>query len=161
MFSKSYWFVISLFLASTVGCVGSLTDRAPAVDGGPGGGGEDAILQTPRRVAFEQNVAPLLTKPRPKGACIICHQGPEACPTGGGSCFLGEDGLDHYSALITSRAVGNDILLITGSPATSRFLQRGDHLGNAFCTGVDTPYLGCTENEAQLIADWINLEGGL
>jgi len=116
------------------GCVGQLDETSPAVDAGPPGA-PDAQVQTAARVAFEQNVAPMLTAARPKGACIICHQGPAACPSGGGSCFLGEDPLNHYGALIGALAVGTGTPIITDNVATIRFVQRGDHTGNAFCTG--------------------------
>jgi len=153
-------FVVLAALLTAPGCVGQLTEDAPSADAGAGGGIADAQIQTAARIQFDQNIAPMMTMPRPKGACIICHQGPTACPTGGGSCFLGEDGLNHYNSLTTAAAVGSGLDLVTATPSTSRFLQRGDHAGNAFCTGPGTPYANCTQNEAQMISDWINLEAG-
>ena len=160
MSSNSIIFTAVIAALSSIGCVGTLTERVPSADAGPFGAA-DAQIQTAARITFDQNIAPILTTPRPKGACIICHQGPEACPNGGGSCYLGEDGLNHYGSLTVAQAVGNGMLLITATPATSRFLQRGDHNGNAFCTGPGVPYANCTQNEVQLIENWINLEGGL
>lgn len=149
--------VIAVAVAGLLGCVGTLTDRNEEPAAAPDAG--TANPQTTARIAFERDVEPLLTMTRPKGACIICHSG-TTCPTGGGSCFLGDDPLNHYGSLINAQAVGNGTPLITELPATSRFLQRGDHNGNAFCTGPGTPYAACTQNEVQLISDWINLEAG-
>ena|GEM_PF-3058770 len=149
--------VIAFALAGLVGCVGTLTDQQDSSSAGAPDAGT-SNPQTEARIAFERDIEPMVTMTRPKGACIICHSG-TTCPSGGGNCFLGDDPLNHYGSLINATAVGSGTSLITGLPATSRFLQRGDHEGNAFCTGPGTPYAACTQNEVELIANWITLEG--
>ncbi|HUH04121.1 MAG TPA: hypothetical protein VML75_19120 [Kofleriaceae bacterium] len=133
-----------------LGCVGELEPQDPGGFGIPGG--PDATppgVASPAHAYYDTNIAPLLVAARPKGTCASCHQGSNIAD---GPDFLGTVAAVNYSTL-----VGNT-RLIGATPALSYFVTRGDHNGNAFCTGVDTPYVGCTSDEVILVNTWIMME---
>ena len=101
---------------------------------------------------FANQIDPLLSEPRPKGSCIGCHQGADAT---NGPDFLGPTTQSHYNAII------QDPTVVGPTPQQSLLYSRGDHTGNAFCTGVDTPYNGCTADEASVVASWITLQASV
>jgi hypothetical protein len=118
-------------------------------DGADGGGsGGDP---TTSRAMFDADVEPLLVKPRPKGACIGCHQGAEPA---NGPDFLGPDATSHFESLRT------DVRVVGGSPEVSLLYTQPDHTGNTWCRGANDPYAGCTADETVAIHDWIDLEKG-
>ncbi len=87
---------------------------------------------------FAASVLPLLSTPRPKGACAICHQGSNA---GDGPDFLGLNAETNYATLLASPG------LIGTTAANSSLYTRGDHGGNAFLP-----------EELAAIAMWIAME---
>lgn len=135
--------LVLLLLPSTPACTGELTPT-----GGGQGGGPDAALG-PAEQVFRQTVEPLFSAARPKGTCAGCHIG--SAPSGG--AILGTSVAATYSALLAGA-------LLATPAAQSKLISHGDHTGNAFCTGVDTPYAGCTANEVGAITAWIVLEIG-
>ena len=124
-------------LAVMAGCTGELSldepsdlDR-PRVDAGTANNIDGASY-------FNLNIAPMLSSPRPKGACAVCHQGTDAA---NGPDFLGPNAGTNYITLLTSpRVVG-------ATPATSTLYTRGAHAGDAFLP-----------NELVLIETWIEAE---
>lgn len=128
------------------GCTGDYVVGDPAGGGADGGGDPDTALS---RSMFDSQVEPLLTRPRPKGACYGCHQG--ADPVNGPD-FLGPDVTSHFD---TVRA---NIRVVGSTPETSLLYTKPDHLGNTWCRGVDNPYVGCTGDETAAVADWISVE---
>lgn len=144
---KSWVIVLGSLLA--IGCVGELTPVEGGGGGGGGGGadaggGDLAAAQT----FYTQNIQPMMTAARPKGACTLCHEGVNAAD---GPDFLGASPASHFLTLI------NGSRLITGDPATSVFVIRGDHTGDAFCTGLGTPYQQCLEDEVSIVNQFIRL----
>lgn len=123
-------------------CTGEYVVEHREADGG--GGTESA------RAMFDSEVEPLLARPRPKGACVGCHQGTDAA---NGPDFLGPDAASHYQTLVASSLVGR-------APELSPLYTKPDHMGNTWCRGTDSPYAGCTADETATIAAWINLENG-
>jgi hypothetical protein len=98
---------------------------------------------------FNSQIDGLFSATRPKGACVVCHQ--NASPVD--PDFLGTSPTTHYDTLIA------DTAMIGPTPENSILYTKGDHpTGNAFCTGADTPYAGCTTDEMSLLAEWIALE---
>jgi hypothetical protein len=141
-----------LVVALSGACSGELTFVDPAGGdgggeggGGGGGGGDDAEA----RQLWTSDVIPLLTAARPKGACVACHQGTATA----GPAFLGATQADNFDT-ITAGA------LVAGTPAASRFLTIGEHTGNGFCTGVDTPAIGCAADESAVVSNWILVLNG-
>jgi len=130
----------------TTGCVGELTVSDP-----PAGNVDAGTVNMAARQFFDLNVLPLMSAARPKQACAVCHQGVDAA---NGPDFLGAGVTNNYDML-----VGNTRLVGT-TAATSVLLTRGDHTGDAWCTGVNVPYAGCAADEIGLITQWINLEAG-
>lgn len=142
---------LSLSLAlALVGCVGELEPQDPGGFGIPGG--PDATppgVNSPAHEYYDVNVAPILLQARPKGSCVLCHQGINLAD---GPDFLGVTAAANYSSLVSNTR------LIGATPALSYFVTRGDHNGNAFCTGLDTPYVGCGADEVTLVNTWIMME---
>ncbi len=133
------------------GCTGSyeVVDEGGGGGVGADGGGDPDEAS---RAMFEANMEPLLNRPRPKGACIGCHQGADAA---NGPDFLGPDAASHFDTLhANTRVVG-------ASPQTSILYNKPDHMGNTWCRGANDPYAGCTEDETAAVGDWINLENGI
>lgn len=143
-----YTCALSMFLGLASGCVGELE---PLPAGGVGGGADASTGNPQARTFYDSNIAPMMTAARPKGTCAACHQGVDPI---NGPDFLGANPASGYTTLI-----GNPRLVNTASPATSVLITRGDHAGDAFCTGVDTPYAGCTVNEVDTITQWITMVG--
>lgn len=98
---------------------------------------------------FDSSIVPLLASARPKGACALCHQGTNVS---NGPIFMGESSAENYSAMT------GDVSLVGSSPTNSSLLTRGDHSGNAFCTGAGVPYSQCTQDESALISEWITMQ---
>ncbi|RMH40888.1 MAG: hypothetical protein D6689_12585 [Deltaproteobacteria bacterium] len=124
-----------------VACVGELTPVDPAT-GGPGGGPDAGRGggATEARDYFDTEVQPLLALPRPKGACTVCHQGVDP---GNGPDFLGADAAANYDALTANPR------LVSGDPATSLLVTKGEHAGDAFAPA-----------EISIINEWILMEAG-
>jgi hypothetical protein len=150
--------VATLILAlglTLAACSGELTITSPGPGGGiGGGGGADAGTggggdDTQSRAVFASDVQPLLIASRPKGACATCHQGQNP---GDGPDFLGTTAAANFDTLVA------DPGLIGGTAAGSGLLNRGDHTGNAFCTGSGTPYAGCVVDEVSIISNWITIQ---
>jgi hypothetical protein len=156
----------SLLLA----CTGELTGPAPAetrsgdagdphaAPGDAGGrtdampGPFDAATPTDASAAgllFAAEIDPLLDAARPRGACTSCHEGGDPSD---GPDFLGPDAAGHRAALLAQPRIVGD------RPETSLLFTRGDHAGDAWCTGPDAPYAGCDRDEAAAVADWITAE---
>ena len=87
---------------------------------------------------FQQNILALMSTPRPKGACAICHQGANVAD---GPDFLGPNAETNYATLLASPG------LVGATAATSRLYTRGDHGGNSFLP-----------EELAMIAMWIDME---
>lgn len=129
-------------------CTGEYVVVEPEGTGGGGsadGGGGDSVSA---RALFDDQVEPLLSKPRPKGACIGCHQGADAV---NGPDFLGPDAASHYDTL-----TGN-VRLVGVTPENSLLYTQPEHTGNSWCRAADS-YAGCTADETPAIAAWINAE---
>jgi hypothetical protein len=136
-------------LLGLAGCVGELTPLQAGGDddiAGPDGGG---VGSEAGRTFFAANIEPMVTRTRPKGACVTCHQGTDAV---NGPDFLGTSTTTHYDTLVVNTR------LIGDTPETSLFVTKPDHNGNTLCTGVDTPYAGCLEDEVTKAGQWIMLE---
>jgi len=144
--------VLAALLGLAAGCVGELTPLE-ADDTGGGGGGPDAgssgVGSAAGRQFFAANLEPMWIASRPKGVCAGCHQGTNAVD---GPDFLGATTTTHYDTLVVNS------LLVGTTPENSVLIIKGDHEGNAFCTGTDTPYAGCTSDEQTLVQQWILLE---
>lgn len=149
------------WLALAAACTGQLVgggsgpDAGP-VDAGPGVEVEasdaavaDAGDPADPRLRFASTVEPILSRARPKGTCVDCHEGTDP---GDGPDFLGPDLGSHYESLTS------DPRLIGDTPDASLLFTRGDHAGDAFCTGEEEPYPGCAEDESAAVADWIASE---
>ena len=135
-------------IVGTLGCVGELEPLDPAA--GPGGGGPDAaVTNAAAKTYYETNIAPLMTSARPKGTCASCHSGSDPI---NGPDFLGVTAASGYDMLIS-----NTRLVNPDSPATSVLLTRGDHSGDAWCTGAGTPYAQCNTDEVGLITQWMSI----
>ena len=152
---REAWALFSL-LALVSACEGELVPMevggpAPAqVDAGaPGQPDADRVLSEEEE-HFESYIKPLLQAPRPKGSCALCHQGTD---TSSGPNFMGVNADDNYQALLS------DAEMIASTPEESGLLLRGDHAGNAFCSGFGVPYNQCQEDELDLLKAWIRLEG--
>lgn len=143
MFRKASILAILPALA-LLGCTGELT---PTGGDTTGGGGVDAAPQSAGEMAFHQNVEPLLNESRPKGSCVTCHLGSSAV----GGAIFGPDSDATYSEVLAGP-------LLADPPANSLLLTKGDHEGNALCTGADAPYAGCTSDEVTAISNWIQME---
>jgi mono/diheme cytochrome c family protein len=87
---------------------------------------------------FATNILSMMSSPRPKGACALCHQGADL---NNGPDFLGPNAQTNYTTLLNSPR------LIGTSPQTSSFYTRGDHAGDAF-----------VPEELARIATWIQME---
>jgi mono/diheme cytochrome c family protein len=87
---------------------------------------------------FQVNILPILSTPRPKGACAICHQG--ANPADGPD-FLGPNAETNYATLLASPGLVGD------TSSSSSLYTRGNHDGDAFLL-----------TEYEMIAMWISLE---
>lgn len=107
---------------------------------GNGGGGTDAgNAGSGDGVAyFRANILPMMSSPRPNGACALCHQGTDPA---NGPDFLGANAETNYTSLL------NAPRLIGATPATSTFYTRGDHSGDAF-----------VPEELARVATWIEME---
>ena len=145
--------VVLVATLAMIGCVGELeTLEGSGGGGGGGGGGVDAggTTNAAAQTYYTNNVRPLLIAARPKGACNVCHEGANLAD---GPDFMGAASGENYAAL-----VGNT-RMVSGDPATSQLILRGDHSGDAFCTGAGAPYAQCIENEVGILTTWINLVG--
>ena len=149
---------LAIATSLAIGCTVDVATRDPGgpssrpggPDAGPAAPGLDAAPGVDPQAMFTEEIDPLFTRARPKGNCVGCHQG--ATPTIG-PVFLGPDGTSHYATLV------GDGRLIGATPEASLLFTKGDHpSGNGFCTGADTPYEGCEEDETALLADWILAE---
>jgi mono/diheme cytochrome c family protein len=90
----------------------------------PPAGNPDAGSSTGDGAAyFQLNVLPMLSSPRPKGACALCHQGAN---TADGPDFLGLNAETNYATLLATPG------LIGIAASSSSLYTRGDHGGNAF-----------------------------
>jgi hypothetical protein len=87
---------------------------------------------------FRANILPMMSSPRPKGACALCHQGADL---NNGPDFLGPNAETNYTTLLNSPR------LIGTTPETSAFYTRGDHAGDAF-----------VPEELARVATWIQME---
>jgi hypothetical protein len=127
---------LARILAATLACAACSGDLT-AGTGEPGGGGE-------AREVWTSDVQPLFVVPRPKGACASCHQGVGSF----GPAFLGPTQAESYDTLTAGGLIG-------ATPESSRLLTIGEHTGNGFCSGVDTPATGCATDEVTVVSDWI------
>ncbi len=139
--------LLCIVLAASIGCVGELVEDDPT----PGGTADAGQVNMAARMFFDQNVQPMFGIARPKLACTVCHEGAEPA---NGPDFLGATPAVNYATLKA------DTRLVGTTAAASVLITRGDHSGDAFCTGVNVPYAGCTVDEVGLITQWINLEAG-
>ncbi len=130
-------------------CTGTYEVVDPEGTGGADGGGGPGSEAS--RAMFDSEMEPLLSRPRPKGACIGCHQGTD---TVNGPDFLGPDAASHYDTLHANRS------LVGLAPEVSLLYTKPDHTGNTWCRGANIPYAGCTDDESATVAAWINLENG-
>jgi hypothetical protein len=137
-----------LAVLAAFACTGEFVSAQPDADGGgardAGGAGSAA-----GRRYFEAKVQPLLVVVRPKGTCAFCHQQGLG---GTGPFFLGATAASAYDALINNRR------LVGATAAASLLVTRGDHTGDAFCTGAGVPYAACATDEVELLEAWIALE---
>ena len=133
------------------GCTGEyvVVDEGGGGGGGADGGGDPEAGSS--RAMFDDQIEPLLNRPRPKGACFGCHQGTDPA---NGPDFLGPDAASHFD---TIRA---NIRVVGDTPETSLLYTKPDHLGNTWCRGANDPYAGCTADETAAVAGWIELEKG-
>jgi mono/diheme cytochrome c family protein len=143
---------LSLAVCATLamGCVGELEPQDPGAFGIPGG--PDATppgVASPAHAYYDTNVAPLMIITRPKGSCASCHQGVSPAD---GPDFLGNTPSANYSNLVTNTR------LVGATPAVSILVTKGDHNGNAYCTGVGVPYGACTADEVTILNTWIMME---
>jgi hypothetical protein len=143
------WRLLSAALCAwlAASCTGEYVVVDPG--GGADGGGEPDPAAS--RTMFDSEMEPLFARPRPKGACVGCHQGTDAV---NGPDFLGPDATSHFETL---RANTN---LVGLAPELSLLYTKPDHTGNTWCRGTDSPYAGCTADETATVAAWINLEKG-
>jgi hypothetical protein len=146
------WRLLSAALCAwlAASCTGEyvVVDPGAAGGGADGGGNPDTAAS---RAMFSDQIEPLLTAPRPKGACIGCHQGTDPV---NGPDFLGPDADSHYDT------VRSNIRVVGPTPEQSLLYTKPDHTGNTWCRGTDSPYAGCTADETVAVAGWINLENG-
>jgi hypothetical protein len=142
------WRLLSAALCAwlVTSCTGELVVDPGTADGG--GGEPDPAAS---RTMFDSEIEPLLAKPRPKGACIGCHQGTDAV---NGPDFLGPDGASHFDTLVANTN------LVGVAPEVSLLYTKPDHMGNTWCRGAGVPYAGCTADETATVAAWINLQNG-
>jgi hypothetical protein len=134
------------------GCTGTFSYENGTGGGGGGGGGGGAADagSSASRQMFDSQINPIFNLTRPKGTCSTCHQ------TGGtGPAFLGASDAVHYDTITTFSPP-----VITSPTQNSTILIKGDHEGNALCTGTDTPYVGCTSDEVTPMTNWITMEMG-
>lgn len=118
-------------------CTGEFEQQRGS-DLNPAAGQADAGPSVDGATYFQQNILALMSTPRPKGACAICHQG--ANPADGPD-FLGPNAETNYATLLASPG------LVQGTPATSSLYTRGSHAGNSFLP-----------EEAAMVAMWIEME---
>ena len=159
---RSLAHVLAIALSLSAGaCTGELTLVDPAGGGGGGGGGgADAGGGGggggAGEAMFNDEIVPLFSSARPKGACIVCHG--NVAPVDPDFLGMGEPA-DRYPTIMgfTSAVTGRK--MVGTSAADSELLLKGDHpTGDAFCTGAGAPYAACTTDEVTLISDWIALE---
>ena len=118
-------------------CSGEFNTRT-GLGQSPTGGADAGAQGATGSEFFRINVLPLLSAPRPKGACALCHQG--ADPVNGPD-FLGANAGTNYTTLLASPNV------VGTTPGTSSLYTRGAHTGDAF-----------TPTELALVGEWIELE---
>ncbi len=119
-------------------CTGEFESRNGS-DLSPNPGQADAGAPGANGAAFfQQNILPMMSIPRAKGACAICHQGADAA---NGPDFLGMNAETNYATLLASPG------LVGATPAASSLYSRGDHGGDAFLPA-----------EAATVAMWIAME---
>ena len=144
------WRLLSAAVCATLvtGCTGEyvVVDEGGGGVGADGGGVPEAADS---RAMFDEQIEPLLTRPRPKGACYGCHQGTDPA---NGPDFLGPDAASHFDTLRSNTRV------VGGTPETSLLYTKPDHQGNTWCRGANNPYAGCTADETVAVAGWIDLE---
>lgn len=141
---------LSFALALTTACVGELIEIDPGAGGGGGGGADAGTVNQAGKNFYDTNIAPMMISVRPKGTCASCHAGTDAI---NGPDFLGTTIASGYQTLMA-----NTRLVNTTTPASSVLITRGDHTGDAWCSGPGTPYAACTEDEIGIINQWIALE---
>jgi mono/diheme cytochrome c family protein len=129
-------------------CTGEFVTAEPGVDAGAAVDA-GAVGSVAGRAFFAANVAPLLALDRPKGSCAFCHQQGLG---GTGPFFLGAAPDEHYAALVSNPR------LVGATPEESLLVTRGDHTGNAFCTGAGAPYAACGTDELAVLGEWIAIE---
>ena len=144
------WRLLSAALCAwlVTSCTGTYEVVDDEGSGADAAGGPDSAAS---RAMFDSEMEPLFAMPRPKGACIGCHQGTDAV---NGPDFLGPDASSHYDTLHANRT------LVGLSPEVSPLYTKPDHTGNTWCRGTDIPYSGCAADESATVAAWINLENG-
>ena len=75
--------------------------------------------------------------------------------TGGSRVTYATGYAAYYAGLdLQKQLVG----LVAATPEASVLYTKPDHTGNTWCTGVDTPYDGCTQDEKTLVGEWVELE---
>jgi mono/diheme cytochrome c family protein len=128
--------------ALTLGLLGACTgelelDRPSDLSGAPRA--DAGVVNTVDGPSyFTANILPMLSLPRPKGACAVCHQGTSPA---NGPDFLGPNAGTNYTSLLASPTV------VGMTPATSTLYTRGSHAGDAFLP-----------DELVKIAIWIEAE---
>ena len=151
-------FAIALSLAA--GCTGELTLVDPAGGGGGGGGGDGPDGGGggggAGETMFNDEIVPLFSATRPKGACIVCHG--NAAPADPDFLGMGPPE-DRYPTIMSFTSAVTTRKIIGTGPEDSELLLKGDHpTGDAFCTGAGAPYAQCTQDEITIITSWIALE---
>jgi hypothetical protein len=104
---------------------------------------------SPATLLFDAEIDPIFVAERPRGACASCHEGSDPSD---GPDFLGSDPADHRASLLDQPRIVGD------RPDASLLFTRGDHAGDALCSGAGAPYAGCDRDEASAVAEWITAE---
>lgn len=104
---------------------------------------------SPATLLFDAEIDPIFVADRPRGTCASCHEGSDP---GDGPDFLGPDPDGHRASLLGQPRIVGD------RPDASLLFTRGDHTGDALCTGPGAPYAGCDRDEASAVAGWITAE---
>ena len=151
---KNRWLILGAVCGLVTGCVDVesdidpefVQDNVPAEPNGiplPKGGGK---LES--RGYFSSKLIPLLTRDRPKGSCVSCHQGFR------GPIFLGEERRDHYNAIVMSPVVGK-------TSSESSLYTIGAHTGDGFCNDAEIPSPDCEIDEREIVRQWLLFELGI
>jgi hypothetical protein len=92
------------------------------------------------RAFFDENVSPILNNGTAGALCASCHSS-EFPDTTAGPDFLGTATTTYYDSLVAN------VVYVNATPASSRLLTRGQHLGPAF-----------TAPQAALVTEWLEIE---